>query len=225
METGADWRRCRGRILNVGGDGGESNSPSRELPAGMCYRLVRRLVLALRVPCRPEFPGSQPVVLCPRYRRCAGCTSTYGAHSLPSRRGEGGRGSRVRPPGLLAFRQLLFCRLVDGADGAPACNSARPPPVETTRPHVMIQHSHYSTGCAASYDGHCGASRNLGTGQLGVVGRCLPAVPPLRRQRSFPPPLDSCLRRNGSKAAFVLPDHPCVGRGLSLSLGLRPLPQ
>ncbi len=111
----------------------------------MCYRLVRRLVLALGVSCRPEFPGSQPVVLGPRYRRCAGCTSTYSAHSLPSRRGEGGRGSRVRPPGLLYFRQLLFCRLVDGADGAPACNSARPPPVETTRPHVMIQRSHYST--------------------------------------------------------------------------------
>ena len=111
----------------------------------MCYRLVRYLVLALKVPCRQGFSGSQPVVLGPRYRRCAGCTSTYGAHSLPSRRGEGGRGSRVRLPGLLYFRQLLFCRLVDEVDGTPACNPAKPPPVETTRPHVMIQHRNYST--------------------------------------------------------------------------------
>ena len=157
--------RCRAsrsrhpEYVVIGGDGGESNSPSRELPAGMCYRLVRRLLLALRVSCRPEFPGSQPVVLGPRYRRCAGCTSTYGAHSLPSRRGEGGRGSRVRPPELLAFRQLLFCRLVDGADGAPACNSARPPPVETTRPHVMIQRIHYIT-------------RGLWAWGVGAIFRC-----------------------------------------------------
>ena len=177
--TVSPQHRCIVRF-GVGGDGGESNSPSRELPAGMYYRLVRRLVLALRVPCRPEFPGGQPVVLGPRYRRCAGCTSTYGAHSLPSRRGEGGRGGRVRPPGLLAFRQLLFCRLVDGADGAPACNSARPPPVETTRPHVMIQHTHYSTRGLRAWGG----------------GACS-ARPPTRRQGAIPPPpLDCGFRRN-----------------------------
>ena len=74
-----------------------------------------------------------------------GCTSTYGAHSPPSRRGEGGRGSRVRLPGLLYFRQLLFCRLVDEVDGTPACDSARPPPVETTRPQMMIRYSYCTT--------------------------------------------------------------------------------
>ena len=125
---------------------GESRTPRPEsFPlecatglSGACFSLPG-------TPCRPEVSDSQPVDLGPRYRRCAGCTSTYGAHSLPSRRDEGERGGRVRPPGLLAFRQLLFCRLVYGVDGTPACNSARPPPVETTRPHVLFRHVYCST--------------------------------------------------------------------------------
>ncbi len=41
----------------VGGDGGESNSPSRELPAEIYYRLVRRLILATPVSLPAGVPG------------------------------------------------------------------------------------------------------------------------------------------------------------------------
>ena len=50
-------------VCVYGGDGGESNSPSSELPAGIYYRLVQYLFLAPRVPYWLESLGSQPMLL------------------------------------------------------------------------------------------------------------------------------------------------------------------
>ena len=43
----------------------------------------------------------------------------------------------VRLPERVYFRQLFFCRRIYEVDGTSACNSARSPPVETTRPRTQ----------------------------------------------------------------------------------------
>ncbi len=40
------WATPYGEFTRDGGDGGESNSPSRNFPDQMCYKLVRRFDLA-----------------------------------------------------------------------------------------------------------------------------------------------------------------------------------
>ena len=72
------------------------------------------------------------------HRRRLGRTSTYGAQPPPSRRGDGGRRRLVRRLKLACCCQLLVCHLFTRCDGASACNPARAPPVEPTRPHIML---------------------------------------------------------------------------------------
>ena len=125
---------------------GESRTPRPEsFPLEYATGLSGNWFSLSRSPAGRDSLGASRWSWIPRYRRCGGCTSTYGARSTPSRRGEGGRGSRVRLPGLLYFRQLLFCRLVDEVDGTPACNPARPPPVETTRPQLLFRYGYCTT--------------------------------------------------------------------------------
>jgi len=52
------------RIRVLGGDGGESNSPSRELPARIYYRLIQ-YYFSLPGSLLARFHGSQPIILIP----------------------------------------------------------------------------------------------------------------------------------------------------------------
>ena len=91
-----------------GGDGGESNSPSRRALFRVSTSLYGCL-FSLRCHPPPDFSGASRCFLGDPYRHRDRCTSTFRRPiPNPSRRGRGGRSCLFRQLGRIVFRQLLF---------------------------------------------------------------------------------------------------------------------
>jgi hypothetical protein len=91
-----------------GGDGGESNSPSRRALFRVSTSLYGCL-FSLRCHPPPDFSGASRCFLGDPYRHRDRSTSTFRRPiPNPSRRGRGGRSCLFRQLGRILFRQLLF---------------------------------------------------------------------------------------------------------------------
>jgi hypothetical protein len=91
-----------------GGDGGESNSPSRRALFRVSTSLYGCL-FSLRCHPPPDFSGASRCFLGDPYRHRDRSTSTFRRPiPNPSRRGQGGRSCLFRQLGRILFRQLLF---------------------------------------------------------------------------------------------------------------------
>jgi len=96
-----------------GGDGGESNSPSKQVTATICYRRSRHFVTR-RGPPSAGFHSACSLALGSSQRTIAATTARLGyARTRPIRRRSDGRASTVvrrRERELADYWQLYFCR-------------------------------------------------------------------------------------------------------------------
>ena len=126
--------------FGVGGDGGESNSPSTRVPGRICYRLI--WCFALAPPgSHQQFPrGASRLTYPTPIGVGAVAPRIYGACSPTSRDGRDRRSYLVRQLERVVYRQLLFCHLFFEVDGTSACNPPESSPVEPARPQLALSH-------------------------------------------------------------------------------------
>ena len=115
----------------AGGDGGDSNSPSRRIPSGASTGLVSCYFSLYRSP-PTDCGGASRYILSNPYRHRDRSTSTFRRPVL-TRRGEVevDVAAVFRLPVRIRVRQLLFCHLIYEGDGTSACNSRIKPPCRT----------------------------------------------------------------------------------------------
>jgi hypothetical protein len=125
---------CFGLPSIAGGDGGESNSPSRRIPSRASTSLFSRLFL---LDCSPltDCGRTSRCILSDPYRHQDRCTSTFRRPS-PNLRGEVkvDVAALIRQPVRIRVRQLSFCHLIYEGDGTSTCSSGIKPPCRTSRP-------------------------------------------------------------------------------------------
>ena len=119
-----------------GGDGGESNSPSKRPPGWICYKLVQRFISRLPELPPAKFRTGQPKSLKPLLSASElphpGLLAPVAPHP-----GVAGYGrSRLRRLERIHVRQLIVCHLINEGDGTSACDPPQDAPVEPARPRV-----------------------------------------------------------------------------------------
>jgi hypothetical protein len=120
--------------MNGGGDGGESNSPSKRGQARRYYRHIRRFDDAPA----PFTGGVHGRLTADLSRPLAASGPEHPGYIAPaSAVGVGYRGvaTLFRRPEQLFGCQLHCCRLINEGATTSACTPAQPSPVETTHPH------------------------------------------------------------------------------------------
>ena len=176
------------RLRACGGDGGESNPPSRKRSAGICYRLVRRLISRLVSPPPAKNRVGQPKGLRPRLSALSEPHSDFVAPAPHPRRQMRADVAAVRRLVRTRARQLLCLPPV--LRGVTAPRPAIPQGHPLSNPRVPIQtlytlaHVPLTLGRQqnnATLSSFFGLSRWVGTAlfQKGIK-RQRPAIPPTR---------------------------------------------
>ena len=109
-----------GQIRIRGGDGGESNSPSKRRQAQMYYRLIRRFLSG------GPSTGGLPERFAASLRRPLAASGTqhpnYIARTVTAGAGHRGVVALLTQPGRVRCRQLVVCRLIREWAANSACN-------------------------------------------------------------------------------------------------------
>ena len=120
-----------------GGDGGESNSPSRGSGPGSTTGLADSLSYLANL-CQPSLARPVDSFLGNPHRLQDHRTSTL-RRPFPTYRGEVGvdGAAFIRLLLIQAFRRLFFCHQFYEGSGTSTCTPVTPSPVEPTHPHLQ----------------------------------------------------------------------------------------